>query len=225
MPSPLFLQAVSGDADHLGMASDHKERHLAYCKKWGYEYELVVDLALAEGPWRRIEIILDRLKSGKFSHVFCMDSDVFMADFSRDLRETLPDWAYYAATIHPYPWREQMVFHVQCGGFYLRSCDRSILFLENVLLHRDAFQDDQGAVNFLLIRAPHLNCQNGFNILPCEWNQTIQDCDFRFHPPIVAAFHGTPDSKGNCGSAFRRSLMKEAAKWYPYEQSSIKEAH
>ena len=214
---PIFLQVTSEDPEHLGMIRDNLRRHLAYCEKWGYKYEhlIIPDFT----PWKRLRAILDRL--GEYSHVFCMDSDVFVANFNYNMRSTLPDWSFYAATIHPYPWREQRVFHVQCGGFYFRDTRRSSHFIHDVLRYEHTMEDDQSAVNHILLGYPSLNYQDGFNILPCSWNQTVQDCDFETSAPIVAAFHGTPVDIGggeiSYEAKYRRILMRKYAERFPYE--------
>jgi hypothetical protein len=98
---PLFLQACSDNPHFKGMIEDHLARHLAYCRKWDYEY-------LNDGSrikptwagWDCMETIRSHMLLGGHSHIFWIDADTFVADFSRDMRETLPTWAFMAATIH-----------------------------------------------------------------------------------------------------------------------------
>jgi len=217
MTRPLFLQVTSSHPAYLGMVMDHGVRHQAYCKKWDYDF-LIETPKQMDGPWTRLESILKHLRRGVHSHVFCLDADVFIADFSHDLREMTPSWAYTAFTIHPYPWGHQGVFHLQCGGYSFRTCLASIAFVERILKGRQFFPDDQTIVNQLMIGPEGDKWQQGLRVLPCEWNQTIQNCDFKTHPPIIAAFHGTQALDGNSSPEFRRELMRKVALDYPYKK-------
>jgi hypothetical protein len=208
MPIPLFL-TLGMDEHYGGMVRDHEPRHRAYCDRWGYEYAAVTAPPVGGvNSWTRHEHILRAMKSGRYSHVFSVDADAFVADLGRDMRETLPPWAWLAMTVHPYHWKSWEPFHLQAGMFYFRTCPESIAFLETMLSRRQHFPDDQLAVNFLMIQgAEAVHWQQGLRILPYQWNCTLHDMK---NDPIVAAFHG------HLGAAARRVEMRAAAERYPW---------
>jgi hypothetical protein len=201
---PLLLQSLSANEDYYGMVMDHQDRHLRYCAMHGYAYSAQ---EAPNVPWFRLCLVLDAIKTGTYSHVFWVDADCFVADLSRDMRETLPDWAWLGMTIHPYPWIGQP-FHLQSGMFYFRSCPESVAFLERVLALHSEFRDDQAAINRMMIGSMEsAQWQKGLNILSKEWNNTLHD---QVNDPIVAAFHGYLEP------AQRRAHMLEVAKRYPF---------
>jgi hypothetical protein len=204
---PLFLQTSSNNPHYQGMVSDHKERHLAYCEKWGYDY--LEDTTHIKTGWDIMEIIRKHMILGRCSHIFWIDADTFVADFSRDMRETLPSWAFMAATIHPYPWgANQPVYHINTGIMYFKCNSMAIAFLHTLLSNRDKFSDNQVGINWLLIGGTESNIwQSGFKMLNCEWNNNYHDQPQR---PIVSAHHGHLDPEN------RRKLMQEVALRYPF---------
>jgi hypothetical protein len=206
---PLFLtMGLSGD--YLGMVKDHEARHRAYCDRWGYAYVGIT--ARADGSemsgWDRISCILEHMATGSYSHVFWIDADSFVVDFNRDMRETLPSWAWLAMTMHPFPWGSWEPVHLQAGSFYLRSCPDAIAFLREILARRRFFKDEQQAMNFLLVVGKEaVRWQQGLRILPYQWNCSLNE---HRQDPILAAFHGELDGAG------RRALMLKAAERFPW---------
>jgi hypothetical protein len=205
---PLFLSMGLSDA-YRGMVLDHEARHQAYCRKWGMEYKAVLDVPENQrSGWTRLQLIAHFMLTGKYSHIWWIDADSFVADFSRDMRETLPEWAWIGMTIHPFHWKSWEPFHLQAGTFYFRCCPEALEFLQTILARKQYFKDDQSAMNFLLIQGAEApRWQQGLRILPTPWNSTVLDSPLR---PIVAAFHGvgTPEQ--------RRAKMIKSASTFPW---------
>jgi hypothetical protein len=205
--NPLFL-TLGGSGVFTSMVKDHEARHRAYCSKWGYEYRAITEDVDVTDPWVRLRLILHAMKEDRFSHVFWVDADTFVADFSHDMRKTLPEWAWLGMTIHPYPWRTPEPWHLQSGMFYFRCCPEAVAFLERCLFMIEVVPDDQTAVNWLMVNGPEaVKWQSGLFIIPYRWNNTLHDqvCN-----PIVAAFHGFLSGED------RRNYMLMKAKDFPF---------
>jgi hypothetical protein len=210
---PLFLQTLSRDEAYRGMVTDHEGRHRVYCQMHGYHQEMpeVPEVPGDEpGGWWRLDLILQKLRTKRYSHVFWVDADVFVADLSRDMQETTPGDTWLGMTVAPYPWRNGEQWHLQCGMFYFRCCDESIAFLERVMSLRHEFADDQTAINRMLVGSVEASrWQRGLNVLPYHWNNTLHD---QPEDPIVAAFHG------HLAPPARRRYMADVAARYPFYQ-------
>ena len=207
---PLFLQVSSANPHYQGMVTDHKARHLAYCKKWGYDYfEDSSHLKPEWSGWDCMEVIRSHMVLGCHTHIFWIDADTFVADFSRDMRETLPHWSFMAATIHPFPWTDtQPVFHINTGVMYFSCNSMAVEFLHVLLSRKDEFKDNQVGINWMLIGGPEsARWQRGFRALNCEWNNSYEGMPQR---PIVSAYHGFKDPDE------RRKVMLEVSEKYPF---------
>jgi hypothetical protein len=206
----LFL-TLGCDDYYDDMVRDHEERHRAYCAKWRYQYLAEDPAEAVRDRFGRIDFLLNHLRSGHYEYVFWIDADTLVADFSHDMRETLPEWAWLALTIHPYPSREDVI-HFQTGTMYARSCEESIRFFERVLALRQAHPDDsewndQEAMNALFYTESRW--QRGLHIVSHRWNNNLHD-----QPrgrEIVAAWHGA------CDAEERRMRMLEFARERPYD--------
>jgi hypothetical protein len=155
MQQPLFLtMGMSNSFDD--MVLDHQKRHLSYCKKWGYEYKGITsqEIPIEYDSYFRLRAILYFMKTDLYSHVFWVDADTFVADFSYNMKDTLPGLAWLGMTAHPYSWPPNGfidAIHLQSGMFYFRVCEESIAFLEQVLELSTICQEDQSAINHLLL--------------------------------------------------------------------------
>jgi len=201
--------------EYAGMIEDHQERHNAYCDKHGYEYQAITEEGLGlTHPYFRLIKILEIMKEGKHSHIFSLDADTIVADFGRDMRETLPFGAWLAMTVHPYPTMVES-WHWQSGVMYWRCCDQAIKFLEAVIecvnehdVSRGWF--DQTAMQDFLLS--HLEYQTGIITLPYRWNNNLHDMPIS--APIVAAWHGWGRTLAD-----RRERMRIWAKYHPWTKS------
>jgi Nucleotide-diphospho-sugar transferase len=205
LAKPAFLTFSSDDASYKGMVSDTRDRHLAYCERHGYEYiyrEIPNDPRIA---WRRIEMILQCLNEG-YTHVFNIDADTMVVDFSRDLRDALPDWSFLAMTIHPYP-MEKTIWHFQAGLFFVRNCDKARSFFEMVLAKDGQEPHDQAAINAILL--DEYGWQQGLNILTHHWNASVHNQPQE--GAIIAAWHGAASPPE------RRAWMQRYAQANPYK--------
>ena len=213
---PLFLtMGMSNNFD--GMVLDHQKRHIAYCKKWEYEYKGITsqEIPIEYDRYFRIRAILYFMKSKLYSHIFWIDADTFVANFSYDMRDTLPGWSWLGMTAHPYKWPPNNGYidsiHLQCGIFYFRVCEESIAFLEKVLELGNLYEEDQSIINYLLLENTEESnrWQKGFKLLSYRWNNTLHDQN---NNPIIAAFHG------HLSPQARRFHMNEVAAKYPYSE-------
>lgn len=218
MANPLFL-TMGLDENYGGMVLDHELRHKTYCKKWDYDYHksLLVDIPIEFDRLFRIRAILYFMKTENYSHVFWIDADTFVADFSHDMRETLPEWAWLGMAAHPYSWHPKRwidAIHLQCGIFYFRVCDEAIAFIERIIELKDYAADDQTIINHLLLENQNESdrWQRGFKLLSYRWNNTLHDQN---HSPIIAAFHGY------LAPPERRAHMREVAAKYPYGENNV----
>lgn len=210
---PLFLQTHSTNPHFEGMVLDHKERHQAYCDKWAYEYLIDGSLLDLDHPltWQdQIKVVAKHLCSGKWSHVFWIDADTFVADFTRDMRETTPGWCFLACTLHPHSWTElQPVVGVNAGITYWRTSDMATRFITRLLDRYGNLRDNQIGMNLMLFGDPEESrfWQQGYRMLNNEWNNNMHDQPSPH--PIVCAFHGCLEPNE------RRILMQNIAKKYP----------
>lgn len=208
---PLFLQSISQDPDYAGMVRDQAARHQRYCARHGYAYLALPNPEITLNGFFRLRMILDQMETGHYSHVWWVDADVFVADLSRDMRETTPAGAWLGMTIHPYPWGPE-VFHLQCGMFYFRCCETAKAFIRRVLSFEHGGEDDQTVINRLMLHDAFSPIwQKGLYILDSAWNNTLHDQPNR---PIVAAFHGY------LNPAARRAEMARVATLYPYSEET-----
>jgi hypothetical protein len=208
---PLFL--TGGQEPHFaGMVHDHEARHRAYCKLHGYEYRAEPFQDLTDS-WFRFELIHDIMRSGEYSHIFWIDADALVVDHSRDMRDTLPEWAHLALTMHPSSSQLDVV-HFQTGVMYWRCCEQSLALLDRCLeaanLNGRDKVNDQAVLNYLL----HVECdwQSGLRILTFPWNNSVHN-----QPrgrEIVAAWHGAAPP------AERRAWMQAYAEQHPFEEIS-----
>jgi len=208
---PLLLQCHSND-EYAAMIADHRDRHQAYADRHGYDYE-VFDMTAAGVPYdngfARLQVPLDRIREGKWSHVFWLDADCIVLDLRRDMRETLPGYASYAFTVHPYPIATYRAnrWHWQVGQMYFRCDTDASDFLGNCLAKRHLFANDQHAVNSQLMAYP--DYQQSLCTIYQSWNNTLHD--EQSDGTIVAAFHGYGRDL-----AERRAAMQQLAAQYPY---------
>ena len=206
---PLFLQSISQDPDYAGMVRDHARRHQTYCARHGYAYLALPNPEVTFNGFFRLRMVLEQMQTGLYSHVWWVDADVFVADLSRDMRETTPAGAWLGMTIHPYPWGPE-VFHLQCGMFYFRCTPRAEAFIKQVLAFEFSGEDDQAVINRLMLHDEFSPMwQKGLYILDSAWNNTLHDQPNR---PIVAAFHGY------LSPAERRVEMARVATLYPFTE-------
>jgi hypothetical protein len=206
-PIPLFIQIFDDNEHCVGMVADNEERHRAYCAKWGYEYRAHQVTAPVNLYWFRIEVVAEYMKTGRYSHIFQIDTDAMVVDFSHDMRETLPDDAFLGLAIHPIPHDGREVWHFNAGCFYIQCTPLADLFFAEVLSYKDVAPHDQGVMNEMLMT--RWEYQSKFNVLSRVWNNSVHD-----QPNdnmIVAAWHGASDHKE------RRAWMAETAEEYPYE--------
>jgi len=232
LPRPMILQAAD-TPDFSGMLEDHQDRHAAYCKQHGYEYQA---LPMHEGDWvgfwEKLVLIQESVKSGKYSHVIWLDADTIIADFSVGLADALPAWASLGMTAHPYPSMFREPIHFNAGAMYWRCDEWAIAFLEHVFAlrnarpsapagigyavaqldgrhvtcERDPSYIDQWAVNETLSCTPEW--QERFVVLPRRWNNSVHDQDCS--APVIAAFHGNGVPIG------RRIRMQRWAAEHPH---------
>lgn len=204
---PLFLTCgLSGE--FAGMVRDHESRHREYCDRQGYEY-LAADPGENYSPkWFRIDLILEAMRSGRYTHVFWIDADAFVADLSVDLRTALPAHAWLGMRIIGHcPWAGD-VFHWQTGCFYVRVTPDSLRYFEHVrAMEHEGSPDDQDAMMRLLLDEP--DYQSGLVTLRYPWNY-CGHCDPHERKPIVCGFHGY------LPPALRRLRMQDVATQYPY---------
>lgn len=214
---PLLL-SCHGSPEYEAMINDHRERHQAYADRHGYEYKIVtMDHAAEYDPWSRLKLILSEIMTGKWSHVFWLDADCVVIDPKADMRETLPEWASYAFTIHPYPIAAYRAsrWHLQTGQMYFRADARAERLLHLSLDLGFSFAvNDQHAINTVLIdgRAS----QAHLNILYQSWNNTLHD--EMNDGTIVAAFHGFGRDLNE-----RRQAMLNVAAQFPFTMEGYAE--
>lgn len=206
-PRPLFLTIGSGDTPYGGMVRDHEVRHRAYCEKWGYDYRAVFDFA---DVWLKLELTLEAMQSGHYSHVFIIDADAIVVDFETDLRTCLPSWAFLGLTTHPYPMLD--VWHWNVGCSFWQTSQQGIEFLQETLKARGRPQwHEQAEINAQLMDNPE-RWQSGFVQLPRHFNNNWHDQPLQ--DAVVLAWHGYMDPEG------RRTVMNLIAQDYPYEPAS-----
>jgi len=206
---PLFLTAGLDDA-YTGMMRDHEPRHRAYCTKYGYEYLAATRETInAKDGWFRIDLILRALRSDKYSHIFWIDSDAFVADFSVDLRSALPPFAWLGIRVVNCPWAGES-WHWQTGVFYIRCGEEALRYFESV--RSLEMGSDQDAMMNLLLDAPET--QSGLVTLRAQWN-VVPHLDSGNVRPIVYGFHGA-----GANPAQRRVMMRTYAEKYPYEEKT-----
>lgn len=212
---PLFLQYANNET-LKGMIEDHSERHQSYCDRHGYHYFPIIRLGEPFDWYDKIRLILNAVKTDKYSHVFWIDADCFVVDGEPDMRETLPSWAGYAFCVHPEPWDGQS-FHFNAGVQYYSGYDEdgAVQFLEAVIALEGQCTDeyDQTAINYLLLmhNTGHRSWQSKLSVLVDKWNCTLGVNDLSpDNPPVVAAFHGHEFPER------RREVMREWAERLPY---------
>jgi hypothetical protein len=228
MSKPLFLQ-IGGSGAYRDMVIDHEQRHRAYCEKWSYAYFAITDGV--EDAWYKLELALDAMGQrdwyeladnhdvwgkhtdpNKYDYIFLIDADVIIADFERDMRETLPPHAFLALTVHPYPSGFD-VFHWQVGMSYWRNTPDARQFLTEVLADKDKYDrsdnvwNEQECINQKLQHGKG-EWQRGLRTLPHWWNNNTHDMPLG--QEVVAAFHG------NSQPEVRRQIMREYAKAHPW---------
>ena len=212
MKHSLLLQYAAG-AEFSMMARDMESRHAAYCEKWRFDREVVMQVP-ARYPihpnWFKIDLLIERLASREYETIVYIDADVAIADFSTDLRTALPPHAWLGMVVHPYAW-SKTIWHWNAGVLYIKSCAEALIFFAEVKRLAgskldSAIDKEQGVINHLLMDDRRL--QQGFVSLPHVWNGNA------FNQPqddvIVAAWHG---------SGFlseRRQMMRQWAEQHPY---------
>lgn len=175
----------------VGMIDDYRERHQEYCDRHGYDFVTIanedgheIDLT---GGYFRFDLIRQLMLTGRHDYIFYLDADCIVTRTEKDMRDTLPHWAWLAMCVHPFPDTED-VMHYQSGVMYWRVCDEAITFLDRLLKVKETreYVNDQCALHGLMNTEERW--QAGLFILPFPWNNTF--CNGQPPAPIVAAFHG-----------------------------------
>ena len=191
--------------DYAGMVEDHRARHESYCKRWGFDFIPVTEMA--DPRWGRLTMVRDLLD--KYEYVVYLDSDTLVANLDVDLRDALP-CGDYGMVMHPFSWPYGSS-HWNAGVVYARSTEMTKLFLTAAYVAR--FPDpehwlEQNSINHLLWFHP--KWQAGLVTLPHVFNCNIHNQDWR--GVIVAAWHGYL-GKDTVG---RRRAMREWAEAHPF---------
>ncbi len=198
----VILQHVYNlDQCFIDMARLTYQRHAAYANSHKMDYWHFIgdgvrkDLSIFRGGWIKVALIKQAIEAG-YEHIFWIDADAAVMDFSADLRDALqtgasPAGAVIGAVIHD-PARSEYLRglavprHYNVGVLYARSA--ALPLIDAWLSH---FHDDlgrwleQGAFNALAQESPY---QEQVARVDDRWNATIN-----VNPdpkPVVLGWHG-----------------------------------
>lgn len=215
MHNAIILQQCFSSGEFVDMQRLTMMRHSAYARAYEMDYWLIMGDYPQEiyfGGWGKIQLILDALNQG-YKHVFWIDSDAAIMDFSTDLRDALRPGGRVGAVEHNAGWfkAQDIPPHLNVGVMYFNLSDITKAFCTE-WLHRypgDRRWLEQGAFNDL-IKEPAW--RDAVVKLDARWNATVNVNEVG--NPVVKGWHGVMPW-GKRTDLMRAELSKDFIQFKP----------
>ncbi len=198
MNNALLIQQASGP--HTFLLDLTVKDHSNYCRKHAFDYWPIYGSALtAEDAgrhafWSKVALLRKAVDAG-YEYIVWLDSDCYIADDTRDLRDACPDDGIGLVWHGKPTWPESpdCYDHFNCGAVYIGNGRNAWRLLEKWWKAPDDghFWHDQHAFNRHAIR----NFEIAYlrpapvTMLGYEWN-AVPFVEFACERPVVAAWHG-----------------------------------
>lgn len=198
MNDAVLIQQASGS--HTYLLNLIVKDHAQYCLNHDFDYWPIYGSALTgkdrdrHAFWNKVALLRNAVEAG-YKYIVWLDSDCYIADSCRDLREACPEDGF-GLTWHAKPeWPESKdcYDHFNCGAVYFSNGTEAQRLLNLWWKASDDghFWHDQHAFNKNALE----NYRKVWRKEPpvyaigCEWNSVPFE-EFRHPDPIVAAWHG-----------------------------------
>ncbi len=198
MNNAVLIQQTYPGEGYEAMIELTRKRNEDYCKRWGFDYQVHIDLVVPEwkmtdGGWAKLMLIRWALDNG-YESVVWLDADAMIYDLDTDLREACKD---IGACWHRIP----HLHHWNVGVMYFQNSPKVKQFVNEWIDKYPGAKDgwfEQGEFNRLAMKSKIVHT------LSDRWNATL---NVNMVPDaVVLGFHGQGNAKQ------RLALMEGALK-------------
>lgn len=198
MNDALLIQQADGK--HSYLLNLTIKDHADYCRRYGFDYWPIYGTALTNENasrhafWNKVALLRKGMEAG-YKYVVWLDSDCWIADDTRDLREACPEDGFGLVWHGKAEWPESSdcYDHWNCGAVYVGNGANAERLLKQWWKSPDEghFWHDQHAFNRFAVPYFERTWKSSAPIkkLGYEWNAVPFE-EFACERPVVAAWHG-----------------------------------